>query len=75
MLKEASALAFSFVGSCNVLLAVATCRELPAVLAVATCRELPAELKRDVFFSGIRALKTHDLGIWTLFFLAFVLGN
>ena len=31
MLKEASALAFSFVGSCNVLLAVATCRELPAV--------------------------------------------
>ena len=32
-------------------------------------------LKRDVFFSGIRALKTHDLGIWTLFFLAFVPGN
>ena len=31
-------------------------------------------LKRDIFFPESGTLKTLDLGIWTLFFLAFVLG-
>jgi len=31
--------------------------------------------KKRCFFSRNPGLKTHDLGIWTLFFLAFVLEN